>query len=474
MELPMRRALFAAAILLSTLAGAETPPPAPGGALPAVLNDWRGWVLKDQEFRSCPFLITQTPGEAEHHLCAWPGRLHIDAGADGARFAQGWRVEVRDWVPLPGDAQHWPQAVKVDGQPAPVLLHADGPALWLEAGTHEISGSLPWTQRPQQLRVPERIGLVELRVDGKPVLPLEREGEALTLGRGSVEAPEQDALSLKVFRALTDGVPATLETRLELEVAGQAREETLGPVLPAGFEPTRLDGELPARLDRDGLLHVQVQPGSWNVTLAARYTEPLAKIAAHVPAAPWPNQEIWSYAAAPGLRVTSASGATPIDPAQVGVPDAWRALPAFALADGETLDIEERSRGLDMQNANRLTLQREAWLDFAGAGLYAKDRIQGRMTRDWRLDVVAPYVLERAEANGEGLLVTTAAGASGVEVRNPAVDVAAGVRIDRAAGELPVTGWQQGFDSVGLHLHLPFGYRLLAAPGADRADGSWF
>ncbi|MCB1739131.1 MAG: hypothetical protein KDK91_02085, partial [Gammaproteobacteria bacterium] len=37
----------------------------------------------------------------------------------------------------------------------------------------------------------------------------------------------------------------------------------------------------------------------------------------------------------------------------------------------------------------------------------------------------------------------------------------------------PVSGWQQVFDRVGMTLHLPYGYRLIAAPGADRASGSW-
>ena len=34
----------------------------------------------------------------------------------------------------------------------------------------------------------------------------------------------------------------------------------------------------------------------------------------------WPTQEIWSYASAAALRVTSASAATPIDPAQPACP----------------------------------------------------------------------------------------------------------------------------------------------------------
>ena len=34
-------------------------------------------------------------------------------------------------------------------------------------------------------------------------------------------------------------------------------------------------------------------------------------------------------------------------------------------------------------------------------------------------------------------------------------------------------GWLAAFDQVSTTVHLPDGYRLLAAPGADLAQGSW-
>ena len=470
----MHRILFVLfSLLLSTLAAAQTT--FEESAVPAALKDWRGWVLKDLEFRACPFLVTQTPGARSAHVCAWPARLDISADAGGASFSQRWRVEVSDWIPLPGDSEHWPQEVSVDGKAAIVLARDGNPAVWLTPGSVEIRGRIPWAQRPQQLRVPAEVGLVALRVDGKGVEPLERSDEELTLGRGEAAEPEADALSLRVFRHLADGIPGVLTTQILFDVAGQAREETLAPVLPEGFIPVALTGELPAKLDPDGKLHAQVQPGSWTLTLTARATAPLSKLAARVGAEPWPQQEIWSYASAPSLRVTSATSATPIDPAQAGVPAEWRTLPAFALGNGDALTVEERSRGLNEDEANRLSLSREAWLDFSGASLYAKDRIGGRMQRGWRLDAAAPYKLERAEADGQGLLVTRGANASdsGVELRNPQVNLGAGLRISQGGGSLPITGWKQAFDNVSLVLHLPYGYRLLGAPGADVASGSW-
>ncbi len=443
--------------------------------LPAALREWRPWVMKGLEYRSCPFIATTTPAGVDTFVCAWPGKLLINADAKGATFNQHWRVEAQEWIALPGDNENWPQELTVNGQRFPVSLFNGAPALRLDPGSYEIHARIPWSERPQSLRVPDTIGLVELSVDGKVISPLERNGESLTLGRAASGAAEAESLSLRVFRKISDGLPPTLDTKIEFDVAGPGRESVLGPILPQDFVATALDGELPARLDPDGKLHIQLRPGTWTLDVSARASTPLSNLTVKLGAEPWPMEEIWSYESVPGLRVTSADSAVPIDPAQAGVPEEWRSLPAFAMQEGSSISIEERARGLAATDTNRLHLQREAWLDFAGTGLFAKDRIQGRMVRDWRLDVAAPFTLTRAQADGEGLLITRQAktDVSGVELRNPNINVSAGVHIDAAGGSLPITGWQQTFDSVGLTLHLPYGYRLLGAPGADTAYGTW-
>ncbi|HEX6833349.1 MAG TPA: hypothetical protein VF132_07445 [Rudaea sp.] len=454
--------------------------PANDAAIPPALKDWRPWVLKDQEFRACPFIANSSPKDASDYVCAWPGRLKLSTGATGATFAIHWRVDAPAWVPLPGDAEHWPQQVTVNQQRQPVLsIGSATPAIWLVPGSYEIAGTIPWREQPQSLAVPQGIGLVALTVDGKAVPAVRREGNLVTLGRVASAAPEADSVELRVYRKLSDGVPAMLETQILIGIAGQAREESIGPVLPAGFEPVSLSSEWPARLDGDGRLHVQVQAGSDTITLQARASAPLAEVVARLPAPPWPKQEIWSYEADPHLRITTASGAVQVDPRQSGAPPEWQVLPAFALGDGAKLRVEERSRGLAPDEGNRLTLQREAWLDFAGTGWYARDHLGGVMTQGWRFDVAAPFTLEQATAQNssrgtEPLLITTGPkpGESGVEWRTPRVDLAAGVRIG-APASLPVAGWQQTFDNVQATLHFPFGYKLLAAPGADVANGSW-
>jgi len=470
MRLLLRRLCWISCLFVASVAQADS--------VPAALDAWRGWVLKGQEFRACPLISGKSGHAAGDFLCAWPGMANLAVDANGANLAQHWRVDADAWISLPGDAEHWPQQVTVDGQPA-VVVDREGPALWLAAGNHDVRARIPWRDRPQSLRMPERAGLVALAVDGKVVLPVQRDGDEIALGRGGSGAPEADNLELRVHRRLADDLPATLTTKIELFASGQAREEIIGPVLPDGFVPLALDSTWPARLDADGRLRIRVQPGNDSVILEARAVAPLEHVTARIAAAPWPRQEIWSYAADPRLRVTVASGAVQVDPNQAQVPDDWRELPAFALGDDDTLAVEQRSRGLAPDERNRLALSREMWLDFDGAGWFARDRVRGEMLHGWRFDAAAPFVLERAQAGdgagAESLLVTRGADAKlgGVEWRTPKVDLAAGLRIVPTSASLPITGWQDSFDRVDTVLHVPNGYRLLGAPGADRADGSW-
>ncbi len=477
--------------LVLTMPGfAQTAPPASPVAaqnyavsadndIPSSLKDWRAWVLHGSEYRACPFIATQIPTNASSYLCAWPGKLAITADDHGASIAQHWRVDAPSWVPLPGDTQNWPQDFTLSGQHVPLLAHDGVPSIWLTPGNYDLRARITWSERPQVLPVPAAIALIELSVDGKPVAAPQRSGNGVALGRSATTTTEADSLTLQVFRLLEDGVPAELTTRIDFTVGGSAREIDLGVPLTTDFAPLSLSGDLPARLDAASHLHVQLRPGQWNLTLRARALAPLVSVTAPTVAEPWPTQEIWSYNAAPSLRVTNPVSATAIDPGQAGVPNEWRMLPAFALGAGIALKIEERSRGLAPDEANRLQLTREAWLDFSGDGISTKDQLSGTLVRDWRLDVAAPYALRRAETrlrgNTEGLLITRGASAekSGVEWSRAQVDLSAATRIEHYSMSLPVNGWQQSLDNVAMTLHLPYGYRLLGAPGADAVSGSW-
>ncbi len=470
-----RSRLFAALIALSAAPPvyAQFDP----AKVPAVLRDWVEWVRKDHEESACPLLAGVEADEDGARACAWPGELALAASADGARISQRWIVYARSAVPLPGDAENWPLDVRDGGFAVPVVPDESGdPVVWLEPGSHALEGRLDWVRRPESLRVPESVALVRLSVDGEDVFPLQRDGDTLWLGSAETASKEADSLELEVFRLLSDGIPATLTTQASLTVSGEGREERLGRPLPDGWQPIGLTGDLPARLDRDGTMIVQVRPGSYTLMLNARAPQPLASVTRPVVAEPWPAQEVGSFLAQPRLRVTQANAARTIDPAQAGVPAGWTQFPAFLLDAGEAIAIEERSRGLSDQDQNRIALTREMWLDFDGGGWSTKDQLTGSMVRGWRLDVAEPYSLTRAEEGGEGLLITAGArkGMSGIEVRERNVDVAASTRIADGAGTLRVGGWDHTLDAVNATVNMPPGYRIYAALGADQAPQTWF
>jgi hypothetical protein len=446
--------------------------PSPAQDLPPPLRDWQGWVLHDVPQHDCPFLAAQMPN-AGSHQCAWPGRLVLAADKGGGRFSLDVHVDAPSWVALPGDARNWPQQVSADNQPATVLQRGGQPMLWLTPGDYQLRGTLPWTARPPRLHVPASIGLVALSVDGAAVTRVERNGEQLTLGEAAAAQRAADALSLRVYRRLDDGLPATLQTQLQFNVTGSAREQSLGAVLPQGFVATALSGDLPAQLEHDGQLRVQLRPGRWTITLAARAIAPLARVTVKLPPTPWPRQEIWSYADDPALRSTRVEG-NATDAVQSGVPGEWRDLPAFVLDDGAALAIEQGTRGDEGGKGDQLHLQRQLWLDFDGGGLSVADRLSGELRHHRRLDVAAPWQLQRASQDGEPLLVTKGEdGRSGVELRGRQLDLDAGLRLPTHRGGIPGSGWQLPLESIDATLHLPHGYRLLGATGVDRSPDSW-
>ena len=264
-----------------------------------------------------------------------------------------------------------------------------------------------------------------------------------------------------------------LITRLQLDVTGSAREQVLGPVLPTGFVATALSGELPARLDSDGKLQVQLRPGRWTVTLQARSVAPLAKVALTLPPAPWPRQEIWSYADDNALRSTRVEG-QPTDAAQAGVPEDWSDLPAYVLGKNTGLMIAAGNRGNEGGHGDQLQLQRQMWLDFDGRGISVADHLSGKLHHHKRLEVSAPWQLRRASEHDQPLLITRSSnGDSGVEVREQQLDLHAGLRLAAHGGAIPAGGWNVALESIDATLHLPHGYRLLGSTGVDRSPDSW-
>ncbi len=439
--------------------------------VPEPLKDWQAWVLHGEEFRQCPFFALGNPQDRGQHACALPGAASIRIADGRAEIAVGYRVYAAGHVELVYAEDAAPEALSVDGQPAIIGGAGGAPRTWLEPGARQLRYVLDLAAQPESLMVPQSLRLIELSVDGRPIFPLNRAGGELWLQRAET-ATESDALEVVVHRLWRDGIPQQLETRIEFHVAGKAREIRLGPAWPEGYELTQVAGDLPAVVEPGRMLRLQSTAGSFQLRVIARALERTDRLGFEFPTSDWPQQEIWSFAANHLLRVVDVGGDAPIDPAQADVPDDWMQYPAFAMNSGDALTLAERSRGLG-DDANRLSVQRELWLDFDGTGYTVQDRIFGRMRQGFRMDLAEPYTLLSASERGEPLLVTAgSAAARGVELRYPSLDVEATARLPWTAS-MPAHGWSERLDGLSTTLHLPPGYRLLHAGGADRAAQAW-
>lgn len=461
---------------------APAPGPFPENDLPPVLQPWVKWARDGAPLRDCP----AANGEA---VCAWPGALALELTGTGGRFTQRIHAERKLEFGLPGDAARWPQGVTLDGKAAAVIMQDEKPVIHVEPGDHLIAGQFTWGKLPDTLAIPAETALVSLTVNGRAVAYPARDEEGLLTLHGAEMTPgaEGDAARLKIFRRLSDGIPLWLETEFRFEIAGRARELRLPGALYPGATAVSVAGELPARLDSDGTLRVQVRPGRFSVMVRARlamttadksarqeFKAPAPAIQAKQNGLDYPEQEYWTFARNESLRAVNISGPTEVDAVRVEMAAAWRGGPAFALSPGEALVLSESHRGAPDAAPDQLAVRREWWLDEDGHGFTVRDHLTGTLNRTSRLEMLAPAKLGRASVDGQAELVTGDAAHAGVEVRRQALNLEADARIDSRPGKLPAVGWNSEATSLSTQVHLPPGWRLLHAFGPNHAEGSWF
>jgi hypothetical protein len=447
-------------------------------AVPAPLEPWKQWVLDAHKELACPPHYASL-GE---RYCRWPGKLSLQADAHGASFTQDWQLYNEGWVALPGDTENWPQDVRVDDKSVAVIERDGLPVIHLLAGEHSVQGVIRWNDLPTRLALPADTGLLALTLQGKAVQqPSIDEQGGLLFGENSNSAQETvaDSLSVQVFRELQDDIPLQMETVVRFRVAGRDRELLLGQLLLDGFVPLALDTPLPARIEADGRLRVQLRAGEWEVRLRARADGQPMIFASKKMDDSWPEEEIWSLKDNRSLRQISASGSASIDPSQTDMPVEWRELPAWLIRAGDTLTLTETQRGDVLTggevSGEQLALNRELWLDFDGSGITSRDKVSGVLKQAARFSTVPEQLLGRAEVNGEAQLITKLDGQkteAGIELRPGQLNLMSVSRLEQPA-RFAVTGWQRDFNSVSARLNLPPGWMLLHAAGADRASGSW-
>ncbi len=469
----------AALVLLALLLGAAAEAaPLAREDVPTPLEPWVEWVMAGHEEQTCPPLLGGST-----RTCVWPARLELALESDRGTFRQVFHVDVASTVRLPGDARHWPEEVRVDGRAAPVVRAEGRPALALPAGRHEVTGRFVWQTLPRLLRVPPETGLVALTLEGQPVPFPRRDADGRLWLRDQAEtAPaEGNRLSLQVHRLVVDDIPLQLTTDVQFQVSGQSREVTLGPVLPPDFVPLDVTSPLPARLEPDGTLRLQVRPGRWQLRIAARRSAPAAELTLPAAGADWDPSEVWAFEARPKLRLVDVEGVLAVDPSQTELPAAWHSLPAYQMNAGDTMRLAERRRGSSGPLRDELTLVRNWHLDFDGRGATVRDTITGTMRGTARLDMGAGTELGRAAVNGEDQPITRrdpdASGddepGAGIEVPLGQVRIEADSRVETGVRTLPAVGWAHDVSALEGQVQVPPGWRLLHASGVDRASATW-
>ncbi|MDO9270474.1 MAG: hypothetical protein Q7T96_15325 [Methylobacter sp.] len=471
--------LFLSAVLFASAAQAK---PLTPEQVPEPLKPWIAWVLQDSPEPACPFIYNSY----EQKRCSWPTQTQLDLTPDKGVFSMSWLVYQDSWISLPGDKRHWPLNVTVDNKTALVMDKNGRPSVKLAAGLqHQIKGGFLWTAIPDNLKIPNDTGLIDLRINGLAIpAPSIKDGQLwLKESEIGLKKPEniQNNLDIQVFRKIIDEVPAQLLTRLVLEVSGAQREVKLPRPIMDGFIPLTLQSPLPARLEPDGQLLVQLRPGHWQIDLLARNSKELNALPLppkleleNEQAIQWPESEIWVFDARPQLRVVEVEQLSAIDPNQTNLPEDWKTFPAYKISQGQSMSFKTIRRGDPEPEPNQLNLSRKLWLDFDGQGYTVNDTITGKMTRGWRLNSLPQTQLGKVSLNGSSQFITRDKSAKqGVEVRSGTITLDADSRIIGAIGSTSAVGWEQDFHNVSAELNLPPGWRLLAAGGVDNVPDSW-
>jgi hypothetical protein len=459
-------------LLFCSLAQAK---PLPPEKVPESLKSWIDWVLQEREYleRDCPFFYNSF--EQKH--CSWSTELNLELTANRGVFTGSWQVFKKDdWVYLPGDSKHWPLSVTANGKTALVMDKNGKPSIKLTTGIYDIKGEFLWDSIPDNLTLPDDTGLISVQMNGQAInMPTIRDGQLWLKesDRGQVK-PEniQNSMDVQVFRKIIDDVPLQVRTHLDLEVSGVQREEKLAGTLLKDFIPLQLQCDLPARLEPDGQLIVQVRPGRWTCDVLARSNREITQLSLPENTT---DAEVWVFEARPELRVVEVASLSTIDASQTNLPDNWRNFPAYKINPDETLNFKVIRRGDPDPEPNKLNLTRKLWLDFNGSGYTVNDTITGKMTSGWRLNALSETRLGRLNLNGESQLITQQKNSNkiGVEVRSGALNLEADSRIEGSIGRMSAVGWEQNFHQVNTELNLPPGWRLLAATGVDNVPDSW-
>lgn len=458
--------------VLGIIASCELAEAQSTGEIPDALKPWVGWALWSERDLDSP----RPYQNAQQPLRVWPGLLDYAVNGQAGSFTLEVTTFAETWVPLPGGSEVWPVDVSHDGEPLTVVENDGRPAVKLAAGSYVITGSHRRVDLSQRLQIPREIGILRLTLDGEmvPFPAWDADGSLWLKRDAGTERADENFLGLKVFALLGDGIPMWLETEIELIVAGESREETLGHVLPEGWQAATVESPIPVALDEAGMMKAQVRPGKWTLKVGAFRIDNPRQIAFAEGVEPAVSELLIAFRAAPAMRLVEITGLAAVDVSQAQFPDSWRRYPVYRWETATGFGIEERMRGMGDRMPEGIAIARELWLNENGGEFTFRDRITGHMQQIWRLDAKADQMLGSVRSGDTGQLITRnpRTGASGVEIRSREIDLEATGRGD-VARVMPAIGWHADASNAEVILNLPPGWRLFALFGADWVEGDW-
>ena len=444
--------------------------------IPEQLQPWTDWVLYGHEEE---MLCSPSYNNDKKIQCDWPSKLTIHISNHHGSFSQEWLVQSERWIQIPGNNKNWPENLQVNGRETQALLKDGVPKIKVLKGKHILTGSFTWDSIPEFLSIPKHTGIIDLTVNSKKMeFPkLDENGRLWLQAQKQKEEKIENMLTIRSFRLVDDRIPLRIVTSLTLDVAGAAREIILGPVFPTQkYIPVSLSSDIPARLEPDGRVRVQVRPGQWNITLTARHIGPASSLSFTRPDDGfWPIEEVWVFNAHPDLRVVEIQGIPSLDPLQTSLPEKWRSYPAYRLLDKDIMQLKEIKRGDPKPAPDQLILQRNIWLRFDGSGYTIQDHISGAKKTNWRLEMNPPVEIGRVAVDGREQFITKRKGSqkAGIELRKGLLNLTADSQIHGKISQLPATGWDHDFQKVSAQMNLPPGWRLINAAGVDNIHGTW-
>lgn len=444
--------------------------------IPDALKPWQSWVLRNDPQVACPRPYNQP----NKFMCDWPASLEVSVYDTNARFSLVGKRYQSGWVSLPGDKQHWPIKVTNLAQTMPVIERNGKPHVFVDAGEYNIAGDFTWPKMPDRFALPNNAALLKVSINDKLFTYYDPDSQGYIWLQKQQKKEKQikkevDSLQLKVYRKLQDSIPQEMLTLLKLSVTGKEREVSLGPIISDDIMPIYVQSALPTRLEKDGILRVNVRPGVWDIYVNSRLLEQTNQFELPLKKAPWPEEEVWVVEPQPQLRQIEMTGARSIDPTQTELPQHWRGFPTYLMAQGIVLTLDEKQRGKVLQRGENLTLKRQMWLDFDGKGMTIKDQMGGVIEDNWRLSAQQPLTLGRVSVNNEDQLITILPEDQqpGVEIRNGHLQLTAVSRINQVTSRLPAIGWNRDVNQLNTTLYLPPGWQLLHAMGVDDAKQAW-